>query len=128
MEEQMNYYFLFNLGFTLTVFFLPLVRIDFVADPSLNLFISLTLLFATVLFVTRRGKSALRIKGEYLYCYSFPFLKKYPCEDIKHLELQHKKVRVVLQEDEVEIDYFFGIKGAVDEEVYRKFSVKESWA
>lgn len=119
----MNYYFLCNLGFTLTVFYLPLIRIDFVADTLLNLLIKLVVLLTIVVWVIIRGKSALRIKGEYLYCYSFPFLKKYTCDEIKHLELQHKKVRIVLQESEAEIDYFFGIKGAVDEEVCRRLSV-----
>lgn len=120
---NMNYFFLLNLAITLTVFFVPISRFSFSYDYFLDLTIKLFIFILLFIFVLIRGKTALKIKNGYLYCYSFPVVRKYKCTEIKNLELTDKKVRIFSEKKVIDVDYFFGIRNAIDDDVRERYSL-----
>lgn len=113
----MNYFFLYNFLFSITVFYLPLSRFSFSEESTINLSINFLIFVAITTMVYFRGRYALKVKDGSLYCYNFPFLSKFPCEEIKEMTLSNKNVRLKLKAKEVDIDYFFGIQHAIHTDV-----------
>ena len=120
----MNTFFTYNLVFTLTIFFVPTLRISFSDEVLLDLLTKTLILSLLVLLVIFRGRTAIRVKNNTLYCYTYPLVRRFNCDEIKQIKVGEKKVTIKLKDSMVEVDYFFGIQGAIDANVMQRLQVQ----
>lgn len=118
----MNTFFLFNCGFSLLIFFLPFSRFELSPYESIDSILKLIGFISIVGLVFVRGRLAVKIKSDYLYCNSYPFYKKFELSNISSLSIENKRVTVTLKDKSVhEVTYFFGIESAIDQKVLNMF-------
>ncbi|AUJ71762.1 MULTISPECIES: hypothetical protein [Pseudoalteromonas] len=57
----------------------------------------------------------MRVKNNELYCYTFPFVRRFKCREIKSLDVSDRKVNIEFKDamEDVDVDYFFGIKSEI---------------
>lgn len=118
----MNLFFFLNSSLSLMIFFVPFNRFVFSNIHWIDTSIKAITLLTILGFVSLRGRKALEIKNQHLYCNSYPFYKKFRLSNVAKVEVENKKVSVFLKDNSItEITYFFGIKSAIDKEVTNKF-------
>ena len=87
-----------------------------VSDSSIiNYSVQLFLFIFIFLFVFYRGRVPIKVKNKELYCYTFPFVRKFKCREIKSLDVSDRKVNIEFKGAvaDIYVDYFFGIKSEV---------------
>jgi hypothetical protein len=122
----MNTFFFLNCGFSLLIFFVPFSRFTLSPNDFIDASFKAIVFLLIVGFAFVRGRKAIEIKKNYLYCNSYPFYKKFKLSTISSVSLESKKITVMQRDNSVsEVTYFFGIKNAISEEVARKFLMKD---
>lgn len=113
----MNTFFLFNFGFTLTVF-IPYFRLRISPDLWVDSIFKILVVLSIFAFVFVRGRFAMEVKRGYLYCNSYPFFRKFELCNILKVSIENRKVHIVFKGgNERVVTYFFGIKGAIKDKV-----------